>query len=173
MRGITGKSNAMWHCGSSSVPMKVTTSAGHWFASATMHPARVLDIHHLAQFLEELVGRRLALAVALLGLVQIRDGVEPEPVDAHVHPEPHDLEDRVVHSGVVVVEVGLVREEAVEEELPPDRVERPVGVLVVGEDDADVRVLLVGVAPDVEVAVRTFGIGRATAGTTRAGRRCG
>ena len=34
MRGITGKSKAMWHCGFSSVPMNSTTSAGHWFASA-------------------------------------------------------------------------------------------------------------------------------------------
>ena len=34
MRGITGKSKAMWHSGSSSVPKNATTSCGHWFASA-------------------------------------------------------------------------------------------------------------------------------------------
>ena len=46
MRGITGKSKAMWHCGSSSVPMKVTTSAGHWFASAIMTRPGYSQIHH-------------------------------------------------------------------------------------------------------------------------------
>ncbi len=34
MRGITGKSKAMWHSGSSSVPKNAATSRGHWFASA-------------------------------------------------------------------------------------------------------------------------------------------
>ena len=34
MRGMAGKSKAMWHSGSSLVPMYSTTSDGHWFASA-------------------------------------------------------------------------------------------------------------------------------------------
>ena len=159
MRGITGKSKAMWHSGSSSVPKNAATSRGHWFASAIMHAARVLEVDHRAQRLDELVRRRLALAVALVGLVEVGDRVEPEPVDAEVEPEPDDVEHRVVHGRVLEVEVGLVREEAVEEELAALGVERPVRVLGVGEDDADVRALLVGVAPDVEVAVRPLGVG--------------
>jgi hypothetical protein len=54
---------------------------------------------------------------------------------------------------VVVVEVGLVTEEAVPEILPRDVVPRPVGTLGVGEDDARVAVALVGIAPDVVVAL--------------------
>ena len=75
---------------------------------------------------------------------------------------------------VVVVEIRLVREEAVPVVLLRHRVERPVRLLGVGEDDARLRKLRVGVAPDVEVA-----LGRARrrvprrAGTTDAGRRCG
>ena len=34
MRGMVGKSNAMWHSGSSAVPKYAAVSAGHWFASA-------------------------------------------------------------------------------------------------------------------------------------------
>ena len=63
-----------------------------------------------------------------------------------VHPEPDDVEHRLLHGRVLEVEVGLVGEEPVPEELPPDRVEGPVGGLGVDEDDPRVGVLLVGVA---------------------------
>ena len=49
-------------------------------------------------------------------------------------------------------------EEAVEVELPAHGVERPVRLFRVDEDDAVVRILLVGVVPDVVVAVRAVGI---------------
>jgi hypothetical protein len=58
--------------------------------------AGVVLVDHGPQALDELVGRRFALAVALLGLVQVRDGVEPEAVDPEVEPEPHDVEDGLV-----------------------------------------------------------------------------
>ncbi len=108
----------------------------------------------LAQLLDEVVRLRLALAVALLALVEVRDGVEPQAVDAHVEPELDDVDDRLAHRRVLEVQVGLVGEEAVEVELPAHGVERPVRVLGVDEDDADVGVLLIRVAPDVEVPVR-------------------
>ena len=44
------------------------------------------------------------------------------------------------------------------EKLPPDRVEGPVGLLGVHEDDPDTGVLLVGVGPHVEVAIRPLGV---------------
>jgi hypothetical protein len=47
------------------------------------------------------------------------------------------------------------------EELPADRVEGPVAGLGVDEDDPRVRVALVGVAPDVEVAVGALRVGAA------------
>ena len=101
---------------------------------------------------------RVVLAVVALLLVEVGDRVEAEAVDAHVHPEPHDVEHRLVHGGVLEVEVGLVGEEPVPEELPADRVEGPVGDLGVDEDDARVGVRLVGVGPHVEVAERALGV---------------
>ena len=55
--------------------------------------------------------------------------------------------------GVVVVQVRLVGEEAVPVVRRGRRVPGPVRRLGVGEDDARVLVALVGVAPDVEVAL--------------------
>ena len=69
-----------------------------------------------------------------------------------------DVEHRFLHDGVVVVQVGLVAEEPVPVELPPHRIERPVRLLGVDEDDSRVGVLLAGVAPHVVVAVRAVGI---------------
>jgi hypothetical protein len=117
-------------------------------------PAGVVVIEDRAHALDELVRRRFALAVALLGFEEVRDGVEPDAVHSEIEPEPDDVDHRVLHRGVLEVEVGLVREEPVEEELPPHRVEGPVRFLGVDEDDADVGVRLVGVAPHVEVPVR-------------------
>ena len=66
--------------------------------------------------------------------------------------------DRLVHRGVVEVEVGLVAVEAVPEVLPAHRVPGPVRRLGVDEDDPCVLVELVGVGPHVEVAVRPVGV---------------
>ena len=87
-------------------------------------------------------------------LDQERDRVEPEAAQPLLEPEAGDLRDLVAHLRVGDVEVRLVGVEAVQ--VPPPRlsVVRPVGVLLVGEDDVAglLRRLLVG--PDVEVVVR-------------------
>ena len=98
------------------------------------------------------------LAVGALALVEVGHRVEPEAVEAHVEPERHRLEDRVVDLRVVEVQVRLVGEEPVPEVLLADRVPGPVRRLGVDEDDPGVLVLLVGVGPDVEVAVGTLGV---------------
>jgi hypothetical protein len=98
------------------------------------------------------------LAVGALALEQVRHRVQPEAVDAQIEPEPKHIEHRLLHCRVVVVEVGLMREEPVPVELPSHRVERPVRLLGVDEDDSRVAVLLAGVAPHVVVAVGPVGI---------------
>jgi hypothetical protein len=121
--------------------------------------AGVLLVDHRAQLGQEVVGLGVVLAVVALLLVEVGDRVEPEPVDAHVHPEPDDVEHGLVHRGVLEVEIWLMGEEPVPEELPSDRVEGPVRHLGVDEDDARVGVRLVGVGPDVEVTERPLGVG--------------
>ncbi len=122
-------------------------------------PVGVEPVHLGPDPLEIGVGLRQVLAVGALLLEQVGDGVEPETVDAEVEPESDDLHHRVLHVRVLVVEVRLMMEEAVPVVLAAYGVVGPVGRLGVDEDDPGVRVLLVGVAPDVEVAVRTVGVG--------------
>ncbi len=93
-------------------------------------------------------------ATGAVALDEIGDGVETEGVDAEVEPEAHGFEDFFHDSGVVEVEVGLVREEAVPVVLLGDLVPGPVGFFGVGEDDANAFEELVGVGPDVHVALR-------------------
>ena len=59
------------------------------------------------------MGLGQVLAVGAVALEQVGHGVEPEPVEAQLEPEPHHVEHGLGHLGVVVVEVGLVVEEAV------------------------------------------------------------
>ena len=105
------------------------------------------------------MGLREVLAVGGLALVEVRHGVHPEAVDAEVQPEAERRDDLLLHRRVLVVEIGLVREEAVPVVLLAHRVEGPVGRLGVDEDDPGVRELLVVVGPDVVVAVRPVRVG--------------
>ena len=117
------------------------------------HPTGVVVVDVAAHRLEGLVGLGQVLAVGAGPLEEVGHRVEPEPVEAHVEPEAHRLEHRLEDLGVVVVEVGLVREEPVPVVLLPHRVPGPVGRLGVDEDDPCLLVELVGVGPHVEVAV--------------------
>ena len=102
--------------------------------------------------LDDGVGFGKILAIGAVALDQVRDGVQAERVHAHVQPEAHHAEHFFEHRGIVVVQVRLVREEAMPVVGLGDRVPGPVGFFGVGEDDSRVFVLLVGVAPDVKIA---------------------
>jgi hypothetical protein len=72
----------------------------------------------------------------------------------HVEPEAHGLEHLVDHHGVIEVQVGLVRKEAVPVIGLCRLVPRPVGLLCIRENDASVFVNGVALRPDVHVALR-------------------
>ena len=97
------------------------------------------------------------LAVRAVALVEVRHGVQPEAVEAEVEPEAQRVEHRLPYVRIVVVEVGLVMEEAMPVVRPGDRIPRPVGDLRVGEDDAGVLVARIRVRPHVPVALRRVG----------------
>ena len=77
------------------------------------HAVRVVRVDLGTHASQVLVGLGQVLAVRAVALVEVRHRVEAEAVDAEVEPEAQDVEHRLLHLGVVVVQVGLVREEAV------------------------------------------------------------
>ena len=99
------------------------------------------------------------LAVRPFPLEEIRHGIEPEAVEAEIEPEAQDVEHRLLDLRVVVVQVGLMREEPVPVVLTGDGVPRPVRDLGVDEDDPCVRIARVGVRPHVPVALRRGRVG--------------
>ena len=122
------------------------------------HPAGVLVVDDLADAAQVLVGLGEVLAVGAVALEQVRHGVEAEAVEAEVEPEADDVEHRVGDLGVVVVEVGLVVEEAVPEVLAALLVVGPVRRLGVDEDHPRLAPALVVVAPHVPVGLRVGGV---------------
>ena len=103
------------------------------------------------------MGLGQVLARGPVALEEIGHGVETEAVETEVEPEAHDVEHGLHHFGVLVVEVGLVGEEAVPVVLLPGRLPRPVGRLHVDEHDACVGPPLVVVVPDVPVGLGVVG----------------
>jgi hypothetical protein len=93
-----------------------------------------------AQFFKELVRLRKVLAVRALALVEVGHGVHAEAVNAEVEPVVNNVEHGPLHFRVVVVQVGLVAEEAVPVESLHRLTPSPVRALGVGEDDARLAV---------------------------------
>ena len=118
------------------------------------HPALEARVHVGAQLAQERVRLRQVLARGPLALEEVGHRVEPEPVDPHPEPVRADLQHRRAHLGAVVVEVRLVGVEAVPVVRPGDRIPRPVGGLVVLEDDPRLAEPLRRVAPHVELPLR-------------------
>ncbi len=121
------------------------------------HPVGPPRVDVRAELLQELVRRLEVLAVRALGLVEIGDGVEPQPVDAEAEPEVDDLEHRRVDRRVIEVEVRLVGKEAMPEVGVRLGVPRPVRRFEIFEDDARFLVSVGRLAPHVELALGAAG----------------
>src|SRR5271165_7378184 len=94
------------------------------------------------------------LAGGALSLDQIRYGVQAEAIDSQIQPELHDLPHLLADGGIVVIQIGLMAEEAMPVVGLGDGVPGPVGHLGVEKDDSCATVTRVGVAPDVPIAPR-------------------
>src|SRR5437899_2668533 len=90
------------------------------------HAVRVARIDLGSHSAEKSMRLREVLAVRPVTLVEVRHRVEPEPVEAQVEPEAEHVQHLLLHLAVVVVQVGLVAEEAVPVVLPAQRVPGPV-----------------------------------------------
>ena len=64
---------------------------------------------------EKRMGFREVFAIGAFPLVEIRHGVQPQTVHAHVQPEIQDFKDGLLHIRVVVIEIRLVGEKAMPE----------------------------------------------------------
>ena len=106
-----------------------------------------------AQLFQVGVRFRQVFAARPLALVEVRDGVEPQAVDADLEPVVDDGRDGSAHVGALEVQIGLVGEEAMPVVRLRDRIPGPIRGFVVPKDDARVGPALRVVAPDVVVAV--------------------
>jgi hypothetical protein len=79
--------------------------------------ARIMGVDVSAQPFDESVRLRQVLAVCALALDEVGHRIEAEAVDAEIEPERDDIDDRLLQFGIIVVEVGLIAEEAVPVEL--------------------------------------------------------
>ena len=118
---------------------------------------RILRVNGGANLFDLDVRLGHVFAVGAVALDQIWDGVQAQGIDTHIEPEAHGLEYFFHHPRVVEVQVRLMREEAVPVVLLGGFIPGPVGLFGVGEDDASVLVELVGVAPDIHIALRRTG----------------
>ncbi len=84
--------------------------------------------------------------------VEVHD-VEAQAVDTHVEPVPHDAEHRILHGGVVQVQVGLFDQEVVQVVLPPDRVPFPRVAAEAAEPVVGRATVGARVGPDVPVGL--------------------
>ena len=125
-------------------------------------PTGEARVHRRAQLLDHLMGLGEVLVGRPLAHAEVGDRVEAQPVDPERQPEVHQPDHGLHDLGVVVVEVWLVGKEAVPIVGLRGGVPGPVRALRVGKDDPRLGVLLVRVAPDVEVA-----LGRARGGAAR------
>ena len=91
------------------------------------------------------------------GIDEERDGVDAEPGQPELHPEPHDLGDLVADVWIRNVEVGLRLVEAVQVVLAGLAVTGPDTRFLVGEDDVPRFLGARLVAPDVPIAKRRVG----------------
>ena len=123
------------------------------------HSSREGAVDVRAQLLQDGVRLGQVLAAGPLALEQVRHCVEAEAVDARGQPEIEDALDLAPDRRVRVVQVGLVRVEAVPVVGVRDGIPRPVRGLEVPEDDPRLRVAVRRIPPHVEITRRRSALG--------------
>ena len=118
------------------------------------HFPRIQLVELLTELLEKDMRLRQVLACGALPLVQIGNGIETKRIDAELQPELEDFEQRVMDRGIIEIQIGLMRIEAMPVVRLGDRVPCPIRSLKVLEDDARVFEFIGRVAPQVVIAPR-------------------
>src|SRR5579883_82471 len=84
-------------------------------------------------------------------LIQIRNGVQAQSIDAQLEPEIQYPLNFPVHKRVIVIQIRLMRIEPVPIVSMRQGVPGPVRRLEIAENDARVAVFLRAVAPDIKI----------------------
>src|SRR6266404_4808337 len=93
------------------------------------------------------------LECARFWLERVVDGVYPEAINAALEPEPRTLEQRVLHGGMVHVQVGLPGQEIVKIVLPASRIPRPGGTAEHRLPVRRRRAVRFGICPDIPLGL--------------------
>ena len=110
-----------------------------------------------ADGLDDGVRFRQVLAVRAFAFHEVGNGIEPEPVDAQFQPEVQHVQHLFDDGWVVVIQIGLVLEEAVPIVRLGDGIPCPVRAFGVDEYRPGGLIPLIGLAPDVIVPLRRVG----------------
>ena len=121
------------------------------------HPAGIVCINLLSEFSDDSVCFRKIFATGTLTLHQIGDRVYAQCINPYIEPVTHHLQNFFDHFWVVVVQIGLVRKEAMPIKLVRHGIPGPVGPLGVSKNDSCILVLLVSVAPHIKISLRRGG----------------
>src|SRR4051794_36021269 len=101
----------------------------------------------LPKAFKERVRLRQIFTVGAIPLEQVWHSIQPESVNPHLAPVVDHFEDFLLHSGIIIVEVGLMMKESVPEILLGYGVPCPVGRFEILEDDTGITVLVRVVCP--------------------------
>src|SRR4029077_8207918 len=107
----------------------------------------IAQVNLTAKLLDDRMCFWKILTTRSFALHQVWDRIHAQRIDAHIQPEAHDLKYFFDDSGIVIVQIGLVRKETVPVVLLGDRIPSPVGPLGIREDNAGAFILPIGVAP--------------------------
>ena len=122
------------------------------------HPVRIARIDRRPDLLDDGVGLTEIFATRAFPLDEIGNGIEPQTIDAHVEPVSHDVEDGFKNAGIVEVQIGLMRIEAMPIKCLGLIVPGPIRFFGVEKDNWGVLIALVRLRPDVEIARRRAGL---------------
>src|SRR5215471_13902269 len=91
---------------------EIWTNIGGPLIGLGKHHTVLVTIQLPADGLNQSVSFRQVFAVGALSLNKVRNSIQPQSVDAHIQPELHCPDYMFQYGGVVEVQIGLVRIEA-------------------------------------------------------------
>ena len=123
------------------------------------HAPRIMLVEVFAELFEYRMGFRQIFIAGALPDAEIGHRIKTHPVYPHIKPEAHHLQDGLDHLRVVMVQVGLMGEEAMPVVGLCLRVPGPVRIFGIAENDPGFRKFFVGVAPDIIFSAGRVGLG--------------